>query len=78
MLDTASRELRIGVPTESLPPRLTELSRRMKTVHFGAVVGKSPSAWHALAGMFCAGQRVSIEDLLDEKGFDEASDHSRL
>ena len=62
----------------SAPPRLTELSRRMKIVHFGAVVGKTPSAWDALAGMFRAGQRVSIEDMLHEKGFDEAGDHSRL
>jgi hypothetical protein len=60
---------------ESLPPRIRELSERVKIIRFGVVDEAAPSPWQRLAGMFQAGHTVSVEEILDVRGFEESTDY---
>lgn len=56
----------------ALPPRVREMSRRAKIIHFGALMDGAASPWTGITGMFKAGRRVNVEELLESRGFDES------
>jgi len=65
------------VTTEELYtlPRIRELSKKVRIIHFGVVREAGESPWDKLAGMFRMGEPVQIEEMLDERGFEEAEDY---
>jgi len=56
---------------KTLPPKVREISERMKIIRFGVVKEGRQSPWTGLAGMFRAGSPVNVEEMLESKGFDE-------
>jgi hypothetical protein len=60
---------------ESLPGRIRDISERVKIVRFGVVYETGPSPWHQLAGMFHLDHPVSVEEMLDVRGFEESADY---
>lgn len=60
---------------ETLPPRIREISKRVKVIHFGIVHEAALSPWQRLAGMFHLDRPVSIEEMLDVRGFEESADY---
>ena len=60
---------------ESLPIRIQEISKRVKIVRFGIVHEPTPSPWQRLAGMFHLDHPVSVEEMLDIRGFEESADY---
>ena len=60
---------------ESLPIRIQEISKRVKIIRFGIVHEATPSPWQRLAGMFHLDHPVSVEEMLDIRGFEESADY---
>jgi len=60
---------------ETLPPRVREISKKVKIIRFGVVQDGGPRPWQRLAGLFHVGYPVHVEDLLDARGFEEAADY---
>lgn len=67
-----SSEHRAAWLEETLPPKVREISQRVKIIRFGVVQERPKSPWTRLAGMFHLGRRANIEEMLDARGFDEA------
>jgi hypothetical protein len=63
-------------PTEdSLPFLIREISKRVKIIRFGIVHDTAPGPWQRLAGMFHLDRPVSVEEMLDVRGFEESADY---
>jgi len=60
---------------DSLPLRIREISKRVKIIRFGIVHEAAPSPWQRLAGMFHLDRPVSVEEMLDVRGFEESADY---
>lgn len=60
---------------EALPSRIREISGRVKIIHFGVVREAVTSPWQRLAGMFHLDRTVSVEEMLDVRGFEESADY---
>lgn len=63
---------RVAWHKSALPPRVKEMSRRAKIIHFGALTEGAANPWTGIAGMFQAGRRMTVEELLESRGFDES------
>lgn len=72
MQKTISSGHRVAWLEETLPPKVKEISERVKIIRFGVVQEQAKSPWTKLVGMFRIGQQVNIEEILDARGFDEA------
>ena len=57
---------------EELPPRIREISERVKIIRFGILQEPGPSPWEKLAGMFRLGRPLNVEEMLDARGFEES------
>jgi len=60
---------------DSLPLRIREISERVKIIRFGIVREAAPNPWQRLAGMFHLDRPVSVEEILDARGFEESADY---
>jgi hypothetical protein len=60
---------------ESLPLRIREISKRVKIIRFGIMHEAALSPWQRLAGMFHLDRPVSVEEMLDVRGFEETADY---
>lgn len=56
--------------------RLSELARQREQQHSGTVREAAPNPWQRLAGMFHVDRPVSVEEMLDVRGFEENHDPS--
>ncbi len=56
-----------------LPPRVREISQKVKLIRFGIIQDVTPGPWQRLAGMFRLDHPVKIEEMLDAKGFEDAA-----
>lgn len=63
------------VTQEELPPRIREISQRVKIIRFGILQEPGPSPWEKLAGMFRLGHPLNVEEMLDARGFEESADY---
>jgi hypothetical protein len=61
-----------GIP---LPPRIREISGKMKIIRFGTIQETAPNPWKRLAGMFHLDRPLNIEEMLDARGFEESADY---
>jgi hypothetical protein len=59
---------------ESLPLRIREISKRVKIIRFGIMHEAAPSPWQRLAGMFHLDRPVSVEEMLEDRDFEESAD----
>jgi hypothetical protein len=62
---------------ESLPCRIREISERVKIIRFGIVHRAAPGPWQRLAGMFHLDRPVSVEEMLEVRGFEECENSDR-
>jgi hypothetical protein len=62
---------------ESLPHRIRKISERAKIIRFGTVHEAAPSPWQWLAGMFHLDRSVSVEEMLEVRGFGECENSDR-
>ena len=62
---------------ESLPRRIREISKRVKTIRFEIVHEAAPGPWQRLAGMFHLDRPVSVEEMLEVRGFEECENSDR-
>ena len=60
---------------ESLPIRIREISERVKIIRFGIVHEAASSPWQRLAGTFHLDHPVSVEEMLNVRGFEESADY---
>jgi hypothetical protein len=56
-----------------VPHELLELSRNAKIIWYGQIISKDP--WKNITGKLEAGRKIDIEKILDEKGFEYASEY---
>ena len=61
---------------DALPLRIREISERVKIIRFGVVRETAPNPWQRLAGMFRLDHPVSVEEMLDARGFEESEDYA--
>ncbi len=57
----------------TVSPRLEQVSRKAKLVYWGLVREASASPWKRLTGMFSVGRPISMEEILDARGFEETA-----
>jgi hypothetical protein len=62
---------------EFLPRRIREISKRVKIIRFGIVYEAAPGPWQRLAGMFHLDRPVSVEEMLEVRGFGECENSDR-
>ncbi|MFZ3077928.1 MAG: hypothetical protein WA139_05705 [Candidatus Aenigmatarchaeota archaeon] len=56
----------------SIPEEIRQVSQNIKIVHFGIVI-KREDPWKNLIGKITMKQKVSIEDMMHFKGFEDVS-----
>lgn len=56
----------------SIPEEIRQVSQNIKIVHFGVVIRRE-DPWKQLTGRIIMKQKVSIEDMMHFKGFEDVS-----
>lgn len=72
MQQTAS-QVRKSIISVPLSQRVREISERVKVIRFGIDREAGTNPWDRLAGMFTVSRSVDIEEILDDRGFEETA-----
>lgn len=66
------QRLKIERRPSAVPRTVQEISERVKVIRFGIVREAGESPWRRLSGMFATSGPVQIEEMLHERGDEEA------
>ena len=51
---------------------IRKVSRNIKIIYFGEVIQKNEDPWEQITGKITMKHKISVEDLLHSKGFEDA------
>ncbi|MCG2736020.1 MAG: hypothetical protein L6282_06450 [Candidatus Methanoperedenaceae archaeon] len=52
---------------------IKKVSRNIKIIYFGEIIQKKEDPWEQLTGKITMKRKISVEDMLHSKGFEDAT-----